>query len=74
IIGAICSAPVILAKAGIIKKVATCFPDDKKELEKEGIEYKDEPVVIDSNVITGRDPASAPEFISRFLYEISKKS
>jgi len=74
IIGAICSAPVILAKAGIIKKAATCYPDDRIELEKEGIEYKDEPVVIDCNIITGRDPASAPEFISRFLYELSKKS
>jgi len=74
IIGAICSAPIILARAGVINKTAVCYPDDRKELEKEGIEYKDEALVIDKNVITGRDPASAPEFISKFLHELSKKS
>ncbi|MEG8947580.1 DJ-1/PfpI family protein [Rosettibacter firmus] len=74
IIGAICSAPIILAKAGIIKKEATCYPDDKHELEKEGIEFKNEPVVIEKNIITGRDPSAAPEFVSKFLYELSKRS
>ncbi len=74
IIGAICSAPVTLAKAGVIPKEATCFPEDKYELEKEGIKYKDLPVVVNNNIITGRDPASAKEFILTFLNEISKRT
>jgi putative intracellular protease/amidase len=74
LIGAICSAVIIPAKAGINFSSATCFPDNKKELEKEGIEYKNEPVVVSGNIITGRDPLAAGEFVKLFLYELAKKS
>lgn len=73
LIGAICSAPIILARAKIITERATCYPDDKNELEREGIEFKNEPVVINNNIITGRDPSASPEFIRTFLYELSKR-
>lgn len=72
-IGAICSAVIIIAKAGIVQNYATCFPDNKNDLEKEGITYKDEPVVISGNIITGRDPLAAAEFAKMFLYELAKK-
>lgn len=74
LIGAICSAPIILAKAGVIEKTATCFPDDSKELEQAGIEYKNESVVVEKNIITASDPSSAPDFINLFLFELSKKA
>ncbi len=70
-VGAICSAPIILAKAGVITGSATCYPDDKCELEKNGVNYKDEPVVSVKKIITARDPAAASEFINTFLYEFS---
>jgi putative intracellular protease/amidase len=73
-IGAICSAVIIIAKAGVVQNYATCFPDNKNELEKEGIEYKDEPVVVSGNILTGRDPLAAYEFTKMFLYEIAKRS
>jgi protease I len=73
IISAICSAVIIIAKAGVVQNYATCFPDNKNELEKEGIEYKDEPVVVFGNIITGRDPLAANEFAKMFLYELTKK-
>jgi protease I len=73
-VGAICGAPIILAKAGIVSECATCYPDDRKELEREGIEYKDSPVVINNNVITAKDPSSASDFIKIFLYELTKNS
>ncbi|MBN2571848.1 MAG: DJ-1/PfpI family protein, partial [Ignavibacteriales bacterium] len=47
LVTAICSAPVILARAGLLKDIeAVCYPDDKIELEKEGAIYLDQPVVI----------------------------
>ena len=73
LIGAICSAVIIPAKAKIDFSSATCFPDSKSDLEKEGITYKDEPVVVSGNVITGRDPLAADNFIKMFLYELAKK-
>jgi protease I len=71
-IGAICSAPIILAKAGLLSGSATCHADDKKELEREGINYKDLPVVTEKNIITAQNPTSAAEFAKAFLYELSK--
>ncbi|MBA4406943.1 hypothetical protein C0389_06685 [bacterium] len=72
IIGAICSAPIILAKAGLLYVNATCHPDDRKELEKEGIEYKDLPVVTQKNIITAQNPNAASEFVKAFLYELAR--
>jgi protease I len=74
IVGAICSAPVILAKAGLLKGNAVCYPEDKNELEVAGIKYVNEPVVKNENIITGRDPASASEFTKIFLHELTKES
>jgi protease I len=71
-IGAICSAPIILAKAGIISGSATCHSDDKRTLESEGIDYNDVPVDIQKNIITAQSPAAAPEFVKAFLYELAK--
>lgn len=71
-IGAICAAPIILAKAGLITECATCYPDDKKELERLGVEYKDNPVIISNNIITAKDPTTAGEFIKIFLNELAK--
>ena len=73
-VGAICSAVVILAKAGIITGSATCYPEVSKEIEKEGIEFKDEPVVKNNKIITGRDPMAAAEFAKVFLYELTKNT
>lgn len=72
VIGAICSAPIILAKAGLLSGSATCFPDDRPSLEKEGINYIDTQVVNQKKIITAQNPAAAPEFIKTFLYELAK--
>ena len=62
-VGAICSAPVLLANAGLLKGIeAVCFPSDRKVLEKSGTTYVDKPVVKSGKIITGRDPQSALDF------------
>ena len=61
LIGAICAAPSILGKAGLLKgKRATCFPGFEKYLE--GAEICDLPAVIDGNIITSRGAGAALEF------------
>jgi protease I len=69
VIAAICSSPIILAKAGILqKKKATCYSEDKMELINSGIDYQDKNVVIDGNVITANDSHSALQFAEAILH------
>ena len=71
IIGAICSAPVILAKAGILKnKSATCYYEDKSELINLEINYQDRAVVIDKNIVTSNGSQSAAQFTEAVLHLI----
>lgn len=71
-VGAICSAPIILAKAGLITEAATCYPDDIKALESEGVSFKSCKVVSSNKIVTGQDPISSDEFINTFLSQLSK--
>jgi len=69
VIAAICSSPIILAKAGILQnKKATCFSEEKMELINSGIDYQDKNVVMDVNVITADNSRSALQFIEAVLY------
>jgi len=73
IIGAICSAPVILGRAGLLKDIkATCYPEDKKELEREGAVYSDQPVVLSKKIITAQGPAVAMDFVNILINELEK--
>lgn len=59
IIGAICAAPLILAKAGILdEKRATVYPGMERELSYP----RGNRVVVDENVITSQAPGTAMEF------------
>ncbi len=71
IIGAICSAPVILAKAGILQnKTATCYYEDKNELINLGINYQERAVVTDKNIVTSNGSQSAAQFTEAVLHLI----
>jgi len=59
IVAAICGAPSILAKAGILEgKKATIYPGMEKELPYP----RGDRVVVDGNVITSQGPGTAMEF------------
>lgn len=68
VLGAICIAPAILAKAGVLTgKKATVWSNhlDKgavKILEENGALYQDEDVVKDGKIITASGPQAAQEF------------
>lgn len=73
IIGAICIAPVILAKAGILEgKKATVSSWGKNELKKAGATYTGKGVEVDGNVITGSGPEAAEEFGLALLHTLQK--
>ena len=58
---AICAAPIVLGRTGILKgKKATCYPGYESHLE--GAIVKPDPVVIDERIVTGRGPGCAIPF------------
>ncbi len=62
-IGAICLAPVVLAKAGLLQgKKATVFSSASKQLEEGGAIYTKQDVVIDGQIVTGEGPEAARKF------------
>ena len=60
-VAAICAAPMVLGKLGLLKgKKATCYPGFEQYLE--GAECTGAPVERDGNIITGKGPGAAMEF------------
>ena len=60
-IAAICAAPMVLGKLGLLKgKKATCYPGFEQYLE--GADCTGAMVEKDGNVITGKGPGAAMEF------------
>lgn len=63
IVGAICIAPVTLAKAGLLKnKKATTFSSTVKDIKSFGAQYTGADVERDGNIITASGPAAAQKF------------
>lgn len=57
IISSICHGPWVLISAGIIKgKNATCYKGMRDDLINAGANYREAPVVVDSNIITSDHP------------------
>ncbi|MBO5065861.1 MAG: DJ-1/PfpI family protein [Clostridia bacterium] len=72
IVAAICAAPFILGKKGILKgKNATCFPGFEKYLE--GANVLADGVVTDCNIITAKGAGVAWEFGAAINAEITDK-
>ena len=60
-IGAICAAPSIIGKLGLLKgKKATCFPGFEQFLE--GAMFTGDLVNIDDNIVTAKGAGAAIEF------------
>lgn len=68
ILGAICLAPVILARAEVLKgKKATVWPSEAETLRKKGAEYTGKPVEVDGNIVTANGPKAAKAFAEKVL-------
>lgn len=65
-VGAICAAPMVLGKAGLLKgRKATCYPGCEGELT--GAECTEAFVQQDGNLITATGPAAAVEFANAII-------
>ncbi|HSD36021.1 MAG TPA: DJ-1/PfpI family protein [Rhodocyclaceae bacterium] len=68
VVAALCAAPPVLARAGLLKGLpAVMWPDRSwiAELEAGGARYVDEPIVFANRILTGRDPRAAAAFGKR---------
>jgi 4-methyl-5(b-hydroxyethyl)-thiazole monophosphate biosynthesis len=60
---AICAAPAVLARSGLLNgRRATSFPGSLDPHGVAGMQYVEDPVVIDGPVITSRGPGTAMDF------------
>ena len=58
VVGAMCAAPYVLKKAGVLGHSYTCYPGAKEEIDHVG--YRDDlKVVIDGNIMTSQGPGTA---------------
>ncbi len=65
-IAAICSAPLALHKAGVLKgRAFTCFPGVEKEMHR--ADRSDEAVVVDRNFVTSQGPGTAIAFALKLI-------
>jgi len=72
IVSAICIAPVILAKAGILTgKRATVHPSGSVDLEERGALCTDEAVTVDGRLITAQGPSAAQAFGQKIVQALS---
>jgi len=78
VLGAICIAPAILAKAGVLqRKKATVWssPMDKKPikiLQENGAIYQEAEVVVDGKIVTANGPQAAQEFGQKLVEVLAK--
>ncbi len=68
VLAAICLAPVILARAGLLDgKRATVYPSASRELTEGGATYTGVGVEIDGRLVTGDGPESAGQFAQTII-------
>jgi len=71
VVAAICHAGSVLVSANILKgRKMTCFVSIRDDVMNAGARYKDEPVVVDGNLITSRYPADLPYFMKAILFAL----
>ena len=64
----ICHAGWVPISAGVLEgKVATGYEAIKDDLINAGVDYKDESVVVDGNLISSRHPGDLPDFLRAIL-------
>jgi len=71
VVAAICHAGWVLVSAGILKgRTVTSFSAIKDDLVNAGAKYLDKEVVVDSNLITSRNPNDLPAFCKEIIKKL----
>lgn len=70
-ISAICAAPRVLARAGVLDgKRATCYPGSLDSFELSSTDITNESVVIDGKIVTSRGPGTAMDFALTLIEQL----
>lgn len=70
-VAAICHGPWLLAEAGVLKgRKLTSYHSIQTDLKNAGATWLDEPVVVDSGLVTSRDPDDLTAFNEKMIEEI----
>jgi len=73
VVGAICIAPSILARAGLLPGVpATAFASQRDDLVEHGAVWVQAPVVVSGRIVTANGPDAAHEFGQRLAELLSE--
>ena len=73
LVAAICHAGWVLISAKIVKdREATAYFAIRDDMINAGVKFRDNPVVIDGNLITSRTPDDLPQFMKAVLDFLSK--
>ncbi len=72
-VGAICHAPWTLIEADVVKgRKMTSWPSLQTDLRNAGAEWADEEVIVDSGLVTSRNPDDIPAFNSKIVEEFAE--
>lgn len=74
VVAAICHGPQVLITAGVLSgRKATCYEGVSDELKQAGADYRDQPVVVDGNIITSRHPGDLRQFNEAIIEALSRR-
>jgi len=72
-VAAICHAPWILINAGVVEgRKMSSVPSVAQDLRNAGVNWVDEPVVVDSGLVTSRTPKDLDAFNAKLLEELQE--
>lgn len=74
IIGFICHAGWLLISSGILRgRRATSFHSIRDDMINAGVDWHDQPVVVDGNLISSRNPGDLPVFMPAVIAALSER-
>ena len=72
-VAAICHGPWLLVEADVVRgRTVTSYPSLRTDLENAGATWVDEAVVVDSGLVTSRNPDDLPAFCGKVVEEIEE--
>jgi protease I len=72
-VAAICHAPWLLIEADVVRdREVTSYPSLRKDLQNAGARWVDREVVVDSGLVTSRNPDDLPAFNRKMVEEIAE--